>query len=401
MDITLLFPRSEFLIEDDVFPPLGILYLATYLKNEGFSVQCLDMGLGHTIDDIQSNIVGLSFTTPQRGAAYEIVKKLKGNKILIAGGPHPTHMPEECVENGFDYVIRGYGEEALYQLLTKLKNGEKVKQIMERETLIPFDVLPFPDRSFLPIKDYHYTINGVPSTVLMTSRGCPYNCSFCARIDPRYDYKTAEQIVTEMIYLEDKYGYKGFMIFDDIFVIPKERLKKVAEIIDSHNYTIRCFVRSNLVNDELCASLDRMGVYEVGIGIETGSQTILSKNMKGSSVVQNSNALFTLKKYGIRSKAFMIVGLPGETHKTVEETKKWLRIAKPDDVDISIFQPLPGSNIFKNPGKFDIDFFYNTHNWYKGKPGEYETTVTTEVLSSTDIIKYRDEMEKEFKKGFI
>lgn len=401
MDITLIFPRSEFLIDEDVFPPLGILYLATYLKNEGFSVQCLDMGLGHTIDDIQSDVVGISFTTPQRQVAYDIVKQLKGNKFLIAGGPHPTHMTEECLEHGFDCVVQGYGEEGLYQVMKRLKNKEKVPSIIERNNFIDFDEFPIPDRSFLSIKDYKYKINDVPATVLMTSRGCPYNCSFCARIDPMYDYRTAEQVAEEMIYLEKTYGYKGFQIFDDIFVLPNKRLLRIAEIIKDRGYTIRCFVRSNLVNDELAKTLKSIGVHEVGIGIESGSHAILNKNMKGTTTIINSGAVGWMKQNGIRVKAFMIVGLPGESHHTIKQTKQWLREAKPDDVDVTIFQPLPGSNIFKNPGKFDVEFYYNSHNWYKGKPGEYHTTVSTQFLSSTDIVKYRDEIEREFKKDFI
>jgi radical SAM superfamily enzyme YgiQ (UPF0313 family) len=106
MAITLMFPRSEFLIEDDVFPPLGLIYLATYLRDKGHEVQCLDMALGHTIDDIKYDIVGLSFTTPQRNAAYSMLETLKSRgKIVIAGGPHPTHMSEECIEKGFDFVV--------------------------------------------------------------------------------------------------------------------------------------------------------------------------------------------------------------------------------------------------------------------------------------------------------
>jgi radical SAM superfamily enzyme YgiQ (UPF0313 family) len=235
----------------------------------------------------------------------------------------------------------------------------------------------------------------------MTSRGCPYHCSFCARIDVYYDFKTAEQVANEMLYLEETYGFKAFMIFDDIFIIPKSRLKRLVELVKDRNYTIRCFVRSNLVDWKTCQLLVDLGVYEVGIGIESGSISILDKNMKGTSAVMNSEAIRALRSYGIRAKAFMIVGLPGETHNTIKETKKWLEKTRPDDVDLSIFQPLPGSNIFKHPGDYDVEFFYNSNNWYKGKPGEYSTSVRTLELSSEEIVQYRDALEKQFKKDFI
>jgi radical SAM superfamily enzyme YgiQ (UPF0313 family) len=360
------------------------------------------MALGHTIDDIKYDIVGLSFTTPQRNAAYSMLETLKSRgKIVIAGGPHPTHMSEECIEKGFDFVVKGYGEEGLFQLLENLKSGKPTKKIIQVKNYIPFDQLPIADRSFLPIKDYHYAIDGKPATVLMTSRGCPYHCSFCARIDVYYDFKTAEQVADEMLYLEETYGFKAFMIFDDIFIIPKSRLKRLVELVKDRNYTIRCFVRSNLVDWKTCQLLVDLGVYEVGIGIESGSISILDKNMKGTSAVMNSEAIRALRSYGIRAKAFMIVGLPGETHNTIKETKTWLEQTRPDDVDLSIFQPLPGSNIFKHPGDYDVEFFYNSNNWYKGKPGEYSTSVRTLELSSEEIVQYRDALEKQFKKDFI
>lgn len=396
-DITLLFPRSEFLIEEDVFPPLGILYLGTFLKKLGFDVQCLDMGLGHTINDISSDIVGVSFTSPQKQAAFEVSQKLQ-HKHLIAGGVHPTHCPDECLAEGFDTVIRGYGEDSIYDFLVNHSLNTPWKEVYEPcESLRAFDELPIPDRTLLPITAYKYKINGLHSTVLMTSRGCPYTCSFCAKINQKYDYRSAELVIEEIEYLNYEFGYQAFMIFDDIFIVPKERFDKLVQHLKTKNFTFRCFVRSNLINEDVCRGLRAMGVYEVGIGIESGSQKILSQNMKRTTVEMNTNAVQLLKKYGIRVKTFLIAGLPGESKETIAETREWVRVNKPDDFDITIFQPLPGSDIVNNPSKYDISFIKSDKLWYKGKRGEYTTTVNTSFLTSEEIIKYRDDLESEFK----
>jgi radical SAM superfamily enzyme YgiQ (UPF0313 family) len=147
----------------------------------------------------------------------------------------------------------------------------------------------------------------------------------------------------------------------------------------------------------VCRGLKAMGVYEVGIGIESGSQTILNLNMKKTTVDMNSKAVQLLKKYGIRVKTFLIVGLPGETKETLAETRQWLIVNKPDDMDATIFQPLPGSDITNNPEKYDVSFTESDKIWYKGKRGEYTTTLKTHGLTSQEIIKYRDELEEEFK----
>ena len=213
-DITLIFPSSPFLLDQAVFPPLGILYLSAFLKKFNLRVQCLDMGIGHTIDMVESDVVGISLTTPQRSEAFELAKKFNHmGKQVIAGGPHATHKPQECLQYGFTHVVRGQGETGLMQFLS---------QILKRQFKIPTKVnindIPFPDRDALPIRNYHYEIDGVSSTPIMTSRSCPYHCSFCAKIDNDFQMQSADRTVDEIEHINDKYGYEAFMIFDDVFI---------------------------------------------------------------------------------------------------------------------------------------------------------------------------------------
>ena len=389
-DITLIFPDSPFLITKNMFPPLGIMYLAAFLKQKGFEVQCLDIGgLGHTPGMAEADVIGISITTPQRDSAFEIASYFKDNgKLLIAGGPHATHVPYECQQEGITTVIRGYGEAGLYNLFTF---DESIKQ--------PYiDDLPYPDRDVLPIKEYKQWINGRPATVIMASRGCPFRCSFCANIHGDFQIQSAQRTIDEIDHVQKKYGYTAFTLYDDTFVIDKNRLKIMADVLEKRDLRFRCFCRADLLSNSVCAELARMGVVAVGVGIESGSDAILKLNLKGTSRDVNLKAIRNLRKHGIESKAFLIVGLPGESHETVQQTRLWIEEACPDDIAVSIFQPLPGSAIFRDPKKWGVDFLYDGQPmWYRGKPGEYRSTVKTEHLSTQEIIEYRDSLEATYK----
>jgi len=395
--ITLIFPPSPFLLNQSVFPPMGIMYLSAFLKSHGIDVQLLDMGLGHTLDQIKYDIVGISITTPQRYEAFSIARELiKRGKLLVAGGPHATYMPHECKEAGFTFVLRGEAEADLTNLILFIGNVSGSCTVRQP---LNIDEFPFPDRSALPIRQYKYYIDDELATVMMSSRNCVFNCAFCAKLPGKYRAQSAKRTLAEIEHVHSMYGYKAIMFFDDCFTLDIDRLKTIANGVNGSGIKFRCFGRSNTITDNVCALLKRMGVVEVGIGVESGSAEILHKNMKGTTPAMNTRAVRTLEQYGIRTKAFMIVGLPGETHKTIDETRRWLRDVRPYDVDISVFQPLPGSRIFGNPEKWGVTFSYNgVSGWYKGTPGEYKCMASTKELSSDEIVKYRDELEMEFKR---
>lgn len=391
--ITLIFPDSSFLLDQKMFPPLGILYLAGYLKEKGLKVQCLDIALGHTLDMVESDIVGVSFTTPQRDSAFKIASRLK-NKVLIAGGPHPTHMEQECLDNGFDHVVKGYGEHKLYNILI----NEYKLPMEEIKTEPRATDLPYPDRDALPIHEYVQYIDGRLSTPILTARGCNNSCSFCSKISRKLKLQTAERTINEMHHITETYGFTAFTIYDDSFTISKKRLAKIVDGIKDDDYRFRCFCRSDLLSDKVCELLACMGMDTVGIGIESGSDDILKMNMKRATRDDNTEAIERLHKHGIKAKAFLIAGLPGETHETIWRTMEWIETAKPDDIAMSVFQPLPGSHIFNNPAKWNINFSYNGQPlWYRGKPDEYISNVRTEMLSTDQIVAYRDFIEKKYK----
>lgn len=399
MEITLINLPSPFLINDSVFPPLGIMNLSSSLKQEGISAQCLDFSLGSTILDIQSNIVGISFTSSQKEEAFKIADSLRKDKILIAGGPHPTHVPQECVKH-FDYVVQGEADYTLPILLKRLRLGLNSDTIIP-PILVDIESIPFPDRDALPISSYTYLLNNEKATPLMTSRSCPYKCSYCGKLNNDYRAYSAQRTVDEIKYIHQRYGFSAFMIFDDTFIINQKRLEEIVYLLKGESFIFRCFGRANLLISEVCHLLKKMNVVEVGVGIESGSDTVLQINMKGTSRDQNFQAVANLHAAGIRVKAFIIVGLPGETEETVNETRSWIDIAKPDDFDFSVFQPMPGSEVYKNPEKYKITIESKLcGTWYKGRPGSYISVSRTKELSADRIVQLRDELEHTYKKGF-
>lgn len=397
-DISLVVPSSPFLINQTTFPPLGIMYLAASLKHHGFSVNCVDLGLNYSPGAATANIIGISFTSPQRDQAYKLAKEYKeAGKTTIAGGPHATHKAKECLQNGFDFVVRGEADNALpeFLLMSKSPLTFPVIEAIEPQNL---NRVLFPDRTVLPIKQYHYEINGKPATVIMTSRGCPvkHPCSFCSKITKKFRMQSSERTALEILHINDKFGFDAFMIYDDVFTINKKRLKSLIDLLPKNKFIFRCFSRSDIIDREVCELLQKLGVVEVGIGIESGSDAILKTNMKNSNKEKNTQSIKLLKEFGIRSKAFLIVGLPGETEETVRETEEWIKESRPYDLDISIFQPLPGSSIFNDPESYGISFNYDTSYCFKGIPGKY-TSIVKDKLTPERLVELRDYLEDKYK----
>ncbi len=395
-EISLIFPSSPFLLNANMFPPLGIMALSAFLKLHGIQVQCLDLSLpGHTKEMAEADVIGLSFSTPQREEAFKLTEYYKAQgKYVVAGGPHPSHMPDECYAHGVDKVIEGPGEIPLLHLMAGLLDRPYLKDVKKYF----INELPFPDRSSLPMDQYQQFIDGRPATAMIASRSCPFSCSFCANIKQKFEIQNAVKTMMEIDHLHVHYGYSAFSIYDDTFAIDKKRLQILADMLEPLDYRFRCFCRANLMTEEVCNNFKRMGVTSVGIGVESGSDEILKLNLKGTCTKENTMAIENLRKVGIESKAFLIVGLPGETEETVAATARWIEDTKPDDIAVSVFQPLPGSAIFKNPEKWGVSFIYDSQPmWYRGKPGEYKPTIATKELSTERIAELRDWLENKYK----
>jgi radical SAM superfamily enzyme YgiQ (UPF0313 family) len=384
---------SPFLIDDKVFPPLGLLYIASALKASGYENVIVH---DEAIADIPHgyDLYCISATTPQFPQAVETMKHLRTyrhGKIVI-GGPHASCDPESCLDAGFDSVV--------------LQAGETSIQIVDeygcRLIDTPYKGFLHPDRDLIDLKKYHYEIDGRPSTSMMTSRGCPYQCGFCCKVNKKVGMYPAEFVKEEIELVHDKYGYNAIMFFDDIFTLDKERALSIFTTLKKNNMAWRGLVRADTMlrhGLDFAKTMHDSGCREVGIGVESGSDKILSIVNKGENVDTIKRGIALLKAAGMRVKGFFIVGLPGESWKTIAETQKFLSESGLDDIDLSIFQPYKKSPIYENRNKYDIgwDELDLEKSWYKGIPGTYASQVYTSNLSKGDIVKARDKIEHEFK----
>lgn len=390
MQICLLTCAAPFLIDEKVFPPLGLLAVGTALRAQGHTVV-----VRGTPNDYEYFALGP--TTPEYPYALELLQKIKAQNEksrVVIGGHHAEANPEECLADGFDTIALGDGENvtaATFETSGVVNLGRRM-----------LSQYPIADRSLINIHSYQYTIEGIPATTIMTSRGCPYKCGFCAKTDRGVRCYSVDRIEKEVAYLKKDCGYEALMLFDDVFILNKQRALAICHILKKHGITWRCFVRGDLVirhGPDLVDIMARSGCVEVGIGIESASDKILRIIGKGEDIGTIREAIHWLQQRGIRVKGFFVVGLPGEDYHTIKQTRRFLRNTLLDGADFTIYQPYKGSPIWENRQNYQISWkdLPNDKRFYKGRNGEYRCIVSTPILNSAEIEQARDELERFFK----
>jgi anaerobic magnesium-protoporphyrin IX monomethyl ester cyclase len=384
---------SPFLIDEKVFPPLGLLYLAGSLKKQGYRNIMVYDGDIETIPK-GFDIYGLGVTTPQFPQAKKALEHIRsyGRAQVMIGGPHASIDPESCLESGFDSVVMQAGEASV-----PLVADHRCRII---DT--PYHGVEHPDRSLIDLRKYHYEVDGRPATSVMTTRGCPYQCGFCCKINKKVIIYPAQFVIDELRMLKDLYGYKAFMFFDDIFILNIQRLKTILDEITPWDVRWRGFVRADIAAKNGLDMAKRMydsGCREVGMGIETGDSEILRIVNKGEDHDTIKRGIEILKSAGIRVKGFFIVGLPSESPVSIEATRMFIKDTGLDDIDFSLFTPYKKTNIYENKLLFDIhwDKLELEKSWYKGTPGEYTSQVWTSRMTREDLVSARNNLEAEFK----
>lgn len=407
MKVALIVPRSPFLFDPLTFPPLGIMYLSSYLKQRGHTVTVYDYNdfdeLLHRerwANVVVADAVGITGVTPQFKDMVQLLGWARygseNRKYVVAGGPHASCDPDSCLGAGFDCAVIGDGEYAFERAITEHLVGKHFAPV---ENL---DMLPFPDREAIDIKKYHYQIDGVPATSIITQRGCPYQCAFCCHWQGyrKVRFRSPENVVAEIEYLKKFHGYHAFMFWDDEFNLNRNRTIELCEALKPMKVKWRCFIRADLFDAELADTMNDGGCVEVGCGVESGSQRILNNINKQVTVEQTSRARKIAKVAGIRFKAFLMIANSGDDEETVEETRDWLRKNEPDDFDITINTPYPGSPEWEHPENYDLIFDKNQlkQRFYEGLfyKGPQESPVRTKALSEERIVQLRDEIEDEF-----
>ena len=397
------------LLDDKLEPDMGLLYCATYVgRHCDVTPVYVDLSLDpeNVIDQYldRCRIFLFSTFTANYHQTEEVVRRIRDKSaaecIFIAGGHHASALPEETAKI-FDYVIVGEGELAETELIGSLLRGERPEQrIIVGKCVENLDDAGWIDYSLADIERYTRRVNGHKSISILTSRGCPYRCEFCnSTLMKAYRgvrFRSAEDVVGEILFLNRTYGVTSFRIQDDIFSINRTRLKKMADMLEGHHFSFRCFARVDNIDEEILTDFKRMGVFHLSFGVESGSQRILDLMNKGTRVDQIRHSILLAKQYGMKCRVYLIAGYPGENLESLNETISLIRAVKPDDVSVYPLLPYPGTPLYKNPEKYKITYidkdFSKYYQIYGDKQSGY--VFETEDMNLEKLRFYRDYLVK-------
>lgn len=397
MTICLVKCPSPFLIDEWSFPPLGLMSVGAGLVNNGHDVIIHDDNLG----DIPLNCqyYGFGPTSPEYSYALCALKRIKEynkERRVVIGGPHATLCPNQCLKDGFDCVVIGDGE-----IASERAFFGKDRFIIADE--LPLEKYPFPDRTLIDLSKYSVSINGIPATTIMGSRGCPFRCGFCCKNYSKARLNSALRVIEEIKIVNEQFGYNAIMFPEDIFILNRKRTEAICNFLKHKNIIWRCLVRGDLIvryGMDFVRMMKDAGCVSIGIGVESGSDKILQTINKGETVSIIKTAIKMFQDENIFVKGFFIIGLPGENKQTIAKTEKFLDEMQLDDIDCKPFQPYPGSPIYDHKDQYDISWknIPLKDTFYKGHPGEYRGTISTSALSTKQIMAEWERLENKYKK---
>jgi len=385
-DLILIIPQNSkaakiLSISAGITHPLGVAYIAAYLKQHSYSVKILDNTIEALSDqEIKKFIkqsspryVGLSMLTPAVNQALSIAETIKEaapDTKIFAGGVHASSLPQEILKNDhIDIIVKGEGEETTLELLQTLDKKENLKNISgiiykekteikenpDRPLIKNLDDLPYPAYELLSMDKYYLPASRRLTTKkiasIITGRGCPYKCTFCSHnaiFKAKVRLRTPENVLTEIKHLVKNFGVGELIIWDDCFTLDADRAIEIARFIKAENLnlTFSCSSRVDRASDKLFSNLYQAGCREILFGVESGSQEILNDLKKGTSVPQIEKAIALCKKHQMLAGCSFLFGTPKETKETIKETFKLLKKIEPDISMFCLLTPLPGSQLF-------------------------------------------------------
>jgi len=417
--ILLLACRSPFLDDDKIYAPMGILYLDAAIKRDLPDVK-VEIDDNYNLESEEGlekfkdfDVIGPSIMTPQREEAHKILTAIKSRwpkKVMIAGGPHVLHYLDDIQKEPWDYLVMRDGERDIIKILKGEAENRVLNDMLMRHEL---KQIPKPDRigrkKFLD--GYHYELKpGIRSTVLTIGRGCPMKCTFCEDAMTLTRWHDIELVDQE---LEDikQLGYGAVFIPDDLPAINLKKFKPYMESMKKRDLIFRCNGHAKFMTDEFAKALADYGCYELSFGAESGSQKILDNIKKETTVQQNYDSIRYATKYGIKVKAYLMIGLPGEDYNTIAENKEFIRRAINEcglyDFQLSIYYPYKGTQIRDalDKGSIDLKIAGGLQLLGEGlgahtqKKGSSEAVLRTSALSPEDLLRIRDEIIQEYRPG--
>lgn len=354
-----------------ITPPLGIGYLSAYLKKKGIEAKIIDgLNLNLTNEEIVrkcrgADVVGVSILSYYFLIAADLCRKLKkAGKVVVIGGPHVSALPRLSLrETKADHAVVGEGEKALLKIVRAVQAGKKLPKIIEEPFVGNLSSLPFPDWKQMDPRTYQKAPHGgvvkhFPVAPIITTRGCPYECKFCASPflwKRKIRFRQPEEVVEEIKYLVENYGVKEIHFEDDNFTLKREHAEAVCKLIIKNGIKIAWGlpngIRVDKVDLRLLKLMKKSGCYFVAFGIESADEKILAQVAKHSNLAMIEKAVKMAHQVGLVTQGFFIFGLPLETDQSITKSINFARQIPLDKAQFLMLDVIPGSALWK-----ELDF---------------------------------------------
>lgn len=369
------------------YPPLGTIYAASFIRENGYDVSLFDVGLKDSSKEINEVIKkskpkyfvlyddGFNYLTKMcltnmREAAFEMIKTAKeqGCVVIVSSSDSTDHF-EKYINEGADVILLGEGEITLLETIQTLDNNEsldtvkgicflndrEIKNNGRRQVLKDLDFLPQAAWDLVNVESYRtaWTNKSQPFALnIATTRGCPYKCNWCAKpiYGNRYNSRSPKRVVEEVQFLSSNYGVTNYWMCDDIFGLKPNWVQEFDDELKQKGLKISYKIQSRadlLLKENNIDSLVSSGLKEVWIGAESGSQGILDAMDKGTTIKQIEDSTKLLQAKGVRVAFFIQYGYLGEKKEDIEKTIELIKRLKPDDIGISVSYPLPGTKFYE------------------------------------------------------
>ena len=371
-------------------PPLGLGYIASYLKKSGFSVAIVDctfMKQSKAVESVRRlkpSIIGIYSMFSMFKQSVELAKALRPEcELLVAGGPLPTLNPKSFLDY-FDLVIKGEGEQTFLEVAKSFSENKGYSSIRglyhrncgeityngDREFFENLDAIPFPARELFPNEEYiryWHRKHMLAKTSIITTRGCPFNCDFCSNaiFGVSYRERTADNVVDE---IEEalKLGYESIFFVDDCFTLNKVRVLKICdEILERGlDFEWECLSRVDGISVGLAKKMKQAGCRRIFFGIESGNDGILKIIGKGFTIEQARKTVENVVSAGIDAGAFFIVGYPGEADQTILDTIDFSTSLPLEYLSYTLPYPIPGTGLYEK-----VKDKLTSEDWVRSKYG--------------------------------
>lgn len=387
-------------LDDRMDLPLGLLYIATFLRAHGYDAQVTDLTSVPESEWMQrippADVYGMTIYTPTYSTALRLARKLRAINPAaryIAGGPHPSALPQE-VNNVFDFVIVGEGEAAMLALVETLVHRRPYPRLVAGRPISDLDALPYPDLNLVDVSSYNRIVDGRPSVAVITSRGCLWSCAYCyigASSKRTLRFRSPENVIGEIDAIIQQRNMRHFIFHDDAFTVNRKRLFTLCKELEPLGIRFRANSIVNRNKPEDFEVLYRAGCRTIAFGVESASERVLSGLFqKPITQAMIRDAIGNAQQAGLRVRVYLLVGFPGQTMADIRETAEFMHAHPPDEWCVFTFVPYPGTAVWNDPAKYQATITGNFDEFVflKGHQ-EGGLSVATPQMSHADVVEQR------------